>query len=111
MPVIKSPSSYFEGEIEIDDQLGYPQLAAYERCVLAAGKLIATNETAGFAELRLLMIPGILACVKSWRLAHVPEKPTLETFPSTPREAAGDLYEWIVKSIREVINGENSGPN
>lgn len=111
MTIYQCPVKHFEGEIEIESALGYPQLASYERCVISAGRLLKTNEEAGFAELRLLMIPGILACVKSWRLANVPDRPTLETFPSTPKKDAAELYDWLVSVLRSVINGEDSRPN
>lgn len=105
------PVPGFEGEIEIEDALNYRQLAAYERGMIAANKLIKTNEDAGLAEIRVLVIPGLIACVKSWRLKSVPERPTLDTFPSTPRDEAGDLYLWLLDLIRRKIEGEDSAPN
>jgi hypothetical protein len=100
----------FEGEVEIDDHLNYPQLAAYERGMISAQKVIETNDSAGFAELRLCVVPGLIACVKAWRLKGVPERVSLETFPSTPKKEAGDLYLWLLGVVRKKIDGEDSGP-
>jgi len=104
------PVEIFAGELEIDDFLNYPQLAAYERSLLAAQKQLQSGDAIGFAELRLVMVPGLVSCVKAWRLKGLPSTITLETFPSTPKKEAGELYLWLLKTVRDHIEGDNSGP-
>lgn len=109
--IIQCPVPGFEGEIELADALNYRQLAAYERGMIAANKLLRTNEEAGLAEIRVFVIPGLIECVKAFRLANVPARPTEETFPSTPKKEAGELYVWLLGVIRKKIDGEDSAPN
>lgn len=109
--LLTCPIEYFAGTVELEDCLGYPQLAAYERAMLSAQRIMSANQDVGIAELRVVILPGLLVCVKTWSLDHVPEKPTIETFPAIPRDEAGELFQWVAKSVKAHIDGEDPVPN
>lgn len=110
MTIFTCPVSLYEGEIELFEYLNYRQLAAYERAMIGARRVMEANPDAGLAELRVAIVPGLIACVKSWRLKGLPEKMTAEEFPSTPRNEAGDLYLWILDLVKKKVDGEDSAP-
>ena len=56
-------------------------------------------------------LPAILLCVREWHLAGVPEKPTIDTFPATPRNKASELVNWLWSEITEIYQGETEVPN
>jgi len=111
MAIYQCPVALYDGEVELDEYLNYRQLASYERGMIAAQKILQTNPDSGFAEIRLVVIPGIISCVKVWRLKGLPEKMTIEDFPSTPKKEAGDLYLWLLELVKKKIEGEDASPN
>lgn len=108
--IYQCPVETFGGEVEIDDFLNYRQLASYERGMIAAKRLMEASPDAGVAEIRVHTLPGVLSCVKAFRLRNVSERPTLEDFPSTPRKEAGELYLWLLEIVREKIESEDAAP-
>ena len=56
-------------------------------------------------------LPAILACVKEWSVTHIPERPTPDNFPMTPRAEANEMLGIIFLNIQKVYNGELEIPN
>lgn len=107
MPIIaSSPVKRFAGRITLPDSLTYPQLIAWEQALAAAQADGLTNVQRWYA-----LIPGVLACVETWELAGVPDHPTADTFPSTPRVAADKLLRWVMDNIRAAIVEDDNAPN
>lgn len=57
------------------------------------------------------LLPFLLGFVTEWHIKNVPEKPTLETFPQTPRRPAHDLIVAISQGAYEIWRGEAEVPN
>lgn len=53
------------------------------------------------------MLPAILQCIEAWHIEGVPEHPTAETFPATPRMSAGKFIAWLASEIGAVISEED----
>ncbi len=104
--VLFSPVKRFPGTITLPDSLTYPQLIAWEQALAAAQADGATNIQRWYA-----LIPGVVACVEKWELAGVPEYPTADTLPSTPRVAADKLLRWVMDGIRSAIAEDDDAPN
>lgn len=56
-------------------------------------------------------LPAILGCVENWELENIPEKPTLETFPASPRAETHKLIDWLFHELLTVYFGEATVPN
>lgn len=103
--ILSSPVTAWPGEIEIHDTMTLPMAAAWEDALNAArGKR-------SFASLHLALLPGILACVKAWRLEGFPSAPTVDTFPVKPHQARAELIDALVKVIGEMYADEVTVPN
>ncbi len=108
--MIYSQSKRFKGSVIITDPLTIPQAQLIE----AGMRLPKEESTDGRVWLSVIdsnQLPAILACVETWSLENVPEKPTLETFPASPRAESHKLIEWIFREIMSVYLGEAEVPN
>lgn len=103
---ITSPVKRFSGSVVLPDALTYPQLMAWEQA-LAAAQGDGKSNTEAWSQL----LPGILACVSEWHIAGMPERPTPETFPATPRASALKLLAWLMGEIQTTIKAEDDAPN
>ena len=56
-------------------------------------------------------IEAILACAEKFELENIPEKPTVETFPMTPRSASHKLIQFLWEEINKIYDGEIEVPN
>jgi len=56
-------------------------------------------------------LPAILGCVEKWEIENIPEKPTLETFPASPRAETHKLIDWLFRELLTVYFGEATVPN
>ena len=85
--IITSPSAYFAGSVTISDPLSFPQFIAWEDALAAVKETSAATvgDVASNARASLAVLPGVLACVDRWELQHLPNDPTPDTFPATPR--------------------------
>ncbi len=112
--ILTSPVKRFSGTVELSDPLTFPQYMAWSKAVQAASeqrdKLTAI--TVGYDDIVTeVMLPAILQCIEAWHIAGVPEKPTVETFPATPRMSAGRLIAWLAGEIGAVISEEDEEKN
>lgn len=107
---LTSPVKRFSGTVELSDPLTFPQYMAWSKAVEAAVVMRekVTVATIGYDDIVTeVMLPAILACVEAWHIAGVPDKPTVETFPATPRMSAGRLIAWLAGEIGAVISEED----
>jgi hypothetical protein len=121
--IIVSPVEHWPGSVTLADPLTFPQYMAWRRAVLAAGEakaklppvegqeagVFSVAEAALQDEISLEMLPGICACVEKWDLAGLGQL-TPETFPASPRLAAGSLIAWLAGQISMLIAGEEAIP-
>ena len=96
------PVKKYPGTVTIYDPLNHPQLAAFQRGYQAVDKAGADIV---WADQRLLLLPGILACVERWGLENIPESPTVDTFPASPERAISKLLAWLIGEIIAVWQG------
>lgn len=111
---LTSPVKRFSGTVELSDPLTFPQYMAWSKAVEAAVVMRenVTVATVGYDDIVTeVMLPAILACVEAWHIAGVPDKPTVETFPATPRMSAGRLIAWLAGEIGAVISEEDEEKN
>ena len=104
---IESPVKRFPGSVTLYDPLTYPQVIAFQDATAAAGEL----EKATWMKLRFALMPGILACVDSWEVEGVPEKPNVDNFPATPLVSAGELVNWLQEEITTLLVEADTVPN
>lgn len=109
--VIHSQSKRFTGSVTIADPLTIPQAQLIE-----AGMRLPKDDTQTDGRVWLSVIdanqlPAIIGCVEKWELANIPEKPTLETFPASPRVETHKLVDWIFSELTKVYFGEAEVPN
>lgn len=112
--ILTSPVKRFSGTVELSDPLTFPQYMAWSKAVEAAVVMRenVTVATVGYDDIVTeVMLPAILACVEAWHIAGVPDKPTVETFPATPRMSAGRLIAWLAGEIGAVISEEDEEKN
>ena len=94
--VIKSPVDHFAGEVTLSDPLTFPQVFAIEDA-LESGRELGEDATA--ARYYHALLPGIIECVEKWELNGVPNNPTQDTYPATPREEVAELLAWLMGEI------------
>lgn len=118
---LRSAIRDFPGEIVLPDSLILPQVLAWndmliERDLIAQG--IDREKTRTLSQNRKLIgqldsvyLPRVFDVVLEWKIKNIPEKPTLETFPMTPRLPSTQFIAWIVGEIQRLYDGEIEIPN
>jgi len=104
--VITSPVKRFAGTVTLPDGYTFPQIIAFDKALADARSDDKTNTEVWFAALR-----GMIPCVEAWNLAGVPQQPTPETFPATPRASASALVSWLFTEISKSQTDEGDDPN
>lgn len=56
-------------------------------------------------------LTAILKCSERFTIDGMPEKPTLETFPMTPRGKAGEFIRLLWDELQKIYSGEIEIPN
>lgn len=103
--VVTSPIEAFPGKVTLADPLTFPQSIVFEEAIEAT-----QGETVR-AKVYYALLPGILACVEEWNLEGIPSAVGADNFPSTPRQAAAELIDWLVEQILLVFSGGESVPS
>jgi hypothetical protein len=95
----------FKGAVEFKDPLPYPTVIKFERAIREK----KANEEQDLGE---LLLPLFIESVEKWELKNFPEKPTVETWPGSPRAAAGELIAFLIGEITQIYKGsEDNDPN
>ena len=106
--VITSPVKRYSGTVTLYDPLTFPQSIAFEDALEAVRAL---GKTATMSKIRYAFLPGVLACVESWSLnGGFPERPALDTFPSTPKAPIGELIEWLIAEVSALYRDSEDVP-
>lgn len=108
--VLESQSKRFTGSVVIADPLTIPQAQLIE-AGMKAPKEESTDGRVWLSVVDANQLPAVLACVEKWELVGVPEKPTLETFPASPRAESHKLVDWLFRELLTVYFGEAEVPN
>lgn len=120
----------YPGVVIFHEPLFFEQVAAFEDAQDAAAEVEPSQFWAKVAEAnditddkgkRVVLswtsrsdrafLPALLKCVKEWHIEGLPEQPTIETFPFTPRDKTHELIEWLVTELRKIVDGEKNVPN
>lgn len=104
--VITSTAKRFPGTVVLPDALTFPQLIAAQDAFEAAREYQDGN----VSRWQRALLPGVLACVSEWHIEGVPESPTAENFPATPRKDVSVLFGAILAGILTLVQGENELP-
>lgn len=101
--VIESPIEQFPGKVTLYDPLNMLQVLVWEKGFRSAQEL---GDKATLSEVNAAYMPAVLACVEKWEISGVPEQPTPETFPFSPRLPSARLLDWLIGEISRVYFGE-----
>lgn len=92
--ILTSPVKRFPGTVTLPDSFTYPQRIAWEQALARAGAIEHVK-----TEQLYSVLSGIIACVDKWDVSGVPERPTPDTFPSSPVVSATKLLKWLFDEI------------
>ena len=95
----------------LHDPLTYPQVIAYQDAISDVVKLMEDGKEPTLQRLNFALLPGIFACVEKWNLENIPENLTIESFPATPMQAAGELIDWLREEVLLLITQATEVPN
>lgn len=101
----------FVGTVTLPDFLTLPQVLLFEDTNGRVREIRAEKSDISVSRIDAENIPLILSVVTSWQVAGVPEKPTLETLPVTPRLASAQMLAQIIREITRMYRGETEIPN
>lgn len=107
---LESPVKRFPGYVVLPEYLTIPQVQAITKALgdpneIPGGKLVWQ------ADADVKNVPVVLACISEWHLSGVPENPTVETFPMSPRKSAHDLIQWLAGAVMKLWDAEEEIPN
>lgn len=109
--VITSPYIRWAGTVTIADPMFLPQAEAFEASMTLPDELKDKKGNISLLDIDRQRFPALLACVESWDLDGIPNPPTFETFPLSPRPDSHEIQDWIWREIRTVYLGELKIPN
>lgn len=111
---IKSKIEAFPGSVELPDYLTFPQALAVEESMFEtqalfdeAGEGSGSEGDVTVSQLRYdaSMMKAVCICVEKWDLEGFGQL-SIDTFPSTPREASKELVAWLYEEIVVMFNPE-----
>lgn len=108
MANITSKNDRLTGSVDLPDMLTFPQLAAFRKAHRAA---LMELDGGGDAEYFAAVLPGVLAVVQRWDVEGIPERPTLDTFPTKPLRPILALLNEIVTAIIDMVREADETPN
>jgi hypothetical protein len=102
--IVTSPVSKFPGTVTLLEPHNIVATLEFEK---ALRKYVEQIEAKAYrSEAQYHMIPGIIACVQEWNLDGFPASVTLESFPTSPRNAASDVINWLFNEIHAIYQGD-----
>jgi hypothetical protein len=118
---LHSPILDFPGTVILPDMLILPQVLAWNDMLVAKDevrdavpkdrKLTLSENRKWIGKIDAVYLPVVFGIVLEWHIEHIPEAPTVETFPLTPRLASAQFLAWLVGEIQKVYDGEIQIPN
>ena len=111
--IITSPVDKFPGTVTLSDPLTYPQFLAVQDAVFGIQALRdePDGKTLTQERINFMYLPGLIGCIEEWRLENFPENVTVDTFPSTPGAASGELITWLLSEIIALYSEAEEVPN
>ena len=98
----------FPGHIILPDNWNIYQLREFEK-TLPSADLEDDDRLSGRVWLGVTFekqLPALLACVSEWHIKGIPEKPTMENFPTLPLADVNALISWIYDLLVKMWTGE-----
>ena len=121
MTVITSPVKRFPGTVTLPDFLILPQVLAWDETLIRKDEIkgrLPQDREPTFperkkfrGELDAAYLPAIFGIVQEWHIEGVPDVPTIENFPLTPRTPSAELTSWLIREIEALYYGEIDIPN
>ena len=108
MAIITSPVDSFPGTVNCPDVLTLPQALAIETMM---SDVKALGEKPSRVALDNVTMPVLLPLFSDWKIDGVPEHPTVDNFPASPRAASAVLCAWLFNAVFSVYIGETEIPN
>lgn len=104
--IITSTIPQLPGTVEMLDTWSFDQVLAFERA-LAEIRQSSDKRTAADK----ITIAGLLPILHNWQITGIPDSPTVETFPATPRRATAELIALLLDQAVKIYVGEIEIPN
>lgn len=130
MKIVTSTIKGFEGRVTFKDPLFIDDIFAIEDAQDKAAGIepslfwMKLNESIGKTDDKgeavkvtwssrsdAFYIAAILKCVERFEVNGLEEKPTLETFPMTPRVQAREFVDLLWSELDKIYRGETEVPN
>ena len=122
--IIESPVGVFPGFVTLPEFLTLPQVQQFERAmyeirVLAArlkGDIengIDPDQSIVDSDFDAVTLPAVCSIIESWDLKYNGEpleQPSPNSFPGSPRVAAGELLKWLIDEISDLYSPEIPNP-
>lgn len=114
--IITSPVDKFPGTVVLPDFLLMPHVLAFESMSDRLREMVKAHDgdsetVMKLSEFDVIKLPVILLIVQEWHIQNVPDKPTVDTFPFSPRVESSKLISWINQEVIKLYNGEIDIPN
>ena len=111
--VVTSTITGFTGTLTLKDQIGYPDLIAWQDSNDDAQEFVGGDlpDQPGMVAIkdvyryRLARLPGLIRFVEGHTLSNVPTPLTVESFPATPLLPAALLFAWLRDEVSQIISG------
>lgn len=108
---IESPLKKFPGYVVLPEYLTVPQVQVISPLMGDPNKMSDTEPKEWIWDSDIKTLPAILACVSEWHLVGVPDQPTLDSFPMSPKKSVHALVMWLWAEIFKLWNAEDEIPN
>jgi hypothetical protein len=122
---IKCDVKGFEGEVTFKQPLYFDDVFAMENALDESSNVEPSafwtrineatgKESAGVAwtsRTDVIFLKAILQCTEEINVNGIPAKPSIETFPMTPRGAVNDFVKFAWDELQKIYNGEIEIPN
>ena len=105
---VDSTVTEFPGFVILPAFLTFPQCRAFEDAFFGdLNELEHSNGNKVFVSVNdEKLLPVLFLVVQEWHLEKIPEQPSIETFPSTPRGPSHELIFLLSRAIYELWKGE-----
>ena len=109
---VDSDVKNFSGHVILPDFMNILQVRAFEDAYFGdVNEAKKDNERIFFSVSDEKMLTFLLGFVSEWNIENIPEKPTRETFPQTPRKKAHEFIKNLTAKCFELYVGEIEVPN
>ena len=110
MPTVTSAAKSFRGTVHLPERLTFRQVAGWREAVSGLAGMSVADVAADDAAI-LAILPALCAIIERCDVEGMPEHPTPDTWPATPRADAGLLIAQLIIAVTKIVAGEDERPN